>query len=137
MPAPLAQRLGEAASAAQIAAAVITTWHLIHDVLTPVLGGRGWVALYQRTLLLIAQGYTALAEWPEAATELKAAATPAALRLLIARQTPACATALGACLLQTFHGLLAGLVGPPLTERLLHQVWTQVPGGPPAQNTLP
>ena len=95
------------------------------------------MALYQRTLLLIAQGCTALAEWPEAATELKAAATPAALRLLISRQTPACATALGACLLQTFHGLLAGLVGPPLTERLLHQVWTQVPGGPPAQNTLP
>ena len=38
MPAPLAQRLGEAASAAQIAAAVITTWHLIDDVLTRVLG---------------------------------------------------------------------------------------------------
>ena len=137
MPAPLAQRLGDAASAAQIAEAVITTWHLIDDVLTPVLGGQGLVALYQRTLHLTAPACVALADWPEAATELNAATTPAALQLLIARQTPATAAVLGASFLQTFHGLLASLVGPPLTERLLHQVWTHAPGGPPAQNILP
>ena len=39
--------------------------------------------------------------------------------------------------LQTFHELLATLVGPSLTERLLRSVWADSSSGPPAQDTSP
>ena len=124
-------------SAAQVAAAVIEIWHLIDDGLTPVLGGRGLVALYQRTLFLTAQDCSDLMGLPEARQELLAAATPAALQLLIARQTPDTAAALGVTFLQNFRRLVTSLVGPSLTERLLHNVWNPVPGGAPAQEPSP
>ena len=57
-------------SAAQVAAAVIEIWNLIDDGLTPVLGGRGLVALYQRTLFLTAQDCGDLTGLPEARQEL-------------------------------------------------------------------
>ncbi len=59
-------------SAAQVAAAVIQSWHLIDDGLTPVLGGRGLVALYQRTLFLTAQDCNGLMGLPAALQELLA-----------------------------------------------------------------
>ena len=137
MSAPLAHWLGDGASSPQIAVAVITIWNLIDDALTPVLGGRGLVALYQRTLFLTAQACVAGIELPDLRKELQAATTPAALQVLISRQSPVTATALGDNFLHTFHGLVISLVGPSLTERLLHNAWTHASGGPPAQDTLP
>ena len=43
----------------------------------------------------------------------------------------------GGALLQTFYELLASLVGPSLTERLLRSVWAHSSSGPPAQDTSP
>lgn len=120
-------------SAAQVAAAVIEIWHLIDDGLTPVLGGRGLVALYQRTLFLTAQDCSALMGLQDVRQELLAAATPAALQLLITRLTPDTAAALGSTFLQIFRCLVTSLVGPSLTERLLHNAWTSAPGDAPAQ----
>ena len=42
----------------------------------------------------------------------------------------------GGLLLQTFYELLASLVGPSLTGRLLDAVWTP-PSSAPAQDTSP
>ena len=137
VPVALGRLTGGGTSADQVAAAVIEIWNLIDDGLTPVLGGRGLVALYQRTLFLTAQDCSALTGLQEARQELLAATTPAALQLLITRQAPDTAAALGSTFLQTFRGLVTSLVGPSLTERLLHNAWTLAPGGAPAQDTPP
>jgi hypothetical protein len=47
----------------------------------------------------------------------------AALKSVLVRQSGANAAAGGGALLQTFRELLAGLVGPALTDQLLHSVW--------------
>lgn len=137
MPIPLADWLGDSASAPEIAVAVLTIWNVTDDALTPVLGGRGLVALYRRTLHLTAQAYAAQALWPEAPAEIMAANTPTGLQVLIAHQNAESAAALGACFLQTFHDLVAGLVGPSLTERLLQKPWTHAPRDAPAQAPSP
>lgn len=60
----------------------------------------------------------------------------AALKAILAQQDSETATA-GGALLQTFYELLASLVGPSLTERLLRSVWENPLSGPPAQDTSP
>ena len=50
----LAPQADVALTAVQTAQAVITTWHIIDDALTPVVGARGLVALYLRALHLTA-----------------------------------------------------------------------------------
>jgi hypothetical protein len=59
------------------------------------------------------------------------------LTSLLARQTGADAAAAGALVLQTFHDLLASLVGPSLAERLLRPAWAILMSGPSAPDTLP
>ena len=50
----LVPQAGHVPSAGHTAQAVITAWHAIDDALTPVIGARGLVALYLRTLHLTA-----------------------------------------------------------------------------------
>ena len=61
----------------------------------------------------------------------------AALKALLAKQTQAEAAAASGTLLQAFRDLLASLVGPVLTERLLRAVWLHFSSGPAAQDTAP
>lgn len=132
--APLARRVGPAADAAQIAAAVFAIWAEIDDALTPILGPRGVAALYQRSLHLAALAHPGLAAPDEADPP---AIGPAALKATLARRSSAAAAVAGNAFLQTFHDLLASLIGPSLSERLLRAAWENSSGTPPAQDTSP
>jgi len=130
--APLALRVGDDASAPQIAEAVIVMWNEIDDALTPVLGARGLVALYRRTLHLTAAARPDLAAGPDG---VLLATEPTLLRALIARQGAEQAANLGSAFLQEFNGLVTSLIGPSLTGRLLRAVWLPPSSGAAAQDT--
>ena len=51
------------------------------------------------------------------------------------QQAAAEAAAGGTALFQSFHELLASLVGASLTDRLLRSVWAHSSGASPAQDT--
>lgn len=130
--APLANRVGTDANAAQIADAMVATWQEIDAALTPIVGSKGVVALYRRSLYLTGAAHPWLAgthEGTQAAIDL------AALKSAVAQQSSADAALGGNALLQTFYQLLGSLVGPSLTERLLRSVWEHSSSGPPAQDT--
>jgi len=133
LPAPLSYRIGEDARAAEIADAVVAIWQDIDAALAPIIGRRGVAALCRRSLFLTASLQPALASAQEGALS---AAPLAELRALLAQQSDADAAAHGSAFLHTFQELLASLVGPSLTERLLRSAWTHAPG-PTAQDTLP
>lgn len=132
--APLAHRVGAGADAAQLAAAVFAIWAELDDALTPILGPRGVAALYQRSLHLAAQAHPWLAAPNE---DDPPAVGPAALQSALSRQSSGAAAAGGSAFLQTFHELLASLVGHSLTVRLLRSVWAAPSSSPPALDTMP
>jgi len=131
--APLAFRVGDDATAPQIAEAVIVMWNEIDDALTPVLGGRGLVALYRRTLHLMAATRPDLAAGGPKGVLL--ATEPTLLRALIARQGAEQAAILGSAFLLEFKGLVASLIGPSLNGRLLRAVWLPPSSSTAAQDT--
>lgn len=130
----LGQRAAQGADAAQIADAVVMTWKQISPALAPIIGHGSVALLYMRSLHLIDRAHPWLAGMPEGA---QAAVDLAALHSILASQSSETAAAAGGALLQTFYELLASLVGPSLTERLLHSVWENPLSGPPAQDTSP
>ena len=134
LPASPARRVGADASAAQVAAAAVATWQEIDAALAPIVGPRGVAALYRRSLHLTSAAHPWLAG---ASAGLHDAIDLAALDVVLARQDSASAAAGGDALLQTFHDLLATLVGASLTERLLRSVWANTSSGSPAQDATP
>ena len=128
---------GNLPSSAHTAQAIITAWHAIDDALTPVIGARGLVALYQRSLHLTAANPGLAAAVGADKLALNLAATPAQLQALIARQSPADAAAIGTTFLQVFYSLLSSLVGPSLTDRLLRAVWPLSLSSIPPQDPSP
>jgi hypothetical protein len=122
----------DGADAEQVADAIVAIWLDIDQALNPIIGHRGVAALYNRTLHLTAVAYPWLAVDQPA---VPAAVDPAALRAALVQQTVAAAAAGGNALFQTFHELLASLVGASLTDRLLRSVWTHSSPGSPAQDT--
>ena len=123
-PAPLASRIGHDAGAAQIAAALDSLWREVDRVLSPIVGRRGVSALFERSLQVAHRTdprLVALLDDGELPLD------PTAFASLIASQTDADAARWGEAFLQAFHALLISLIGPSLTERLLHTAW-----GPPA-----
>ena len=134
LPAPLARRVGDDATAAEIAAAVVAIWQEIDAALTPILGRGGVAALYRRALYLTGPAHPWLALRRE---DQSTGADLAALQAALSQQSSAVAAAGGNDFLQTFHKLLASLVGPSLTERLLRSVWEKPSSGSPAQDTSP
>lgn len=131
--APLGNRIGAGASAKQIGAAVFAIWEEVDDVLTPIIGPRGVTALYYRSLHLTSARHPWLPGRQDDAAQTSL--TPAALKSLLSQQDPGLAAAAGVAFLQTFHELLASLIGPSLTERLLLSAWENSLGSPPAQDT--
>ena len=103
------------ANAAQIADAMVATWHEIDAALTPIIGSKAVVALYKRSLHLTAKTHPWLAGTHEGAQALDLAA----LKPVVAQQSSAEAALGSRALLQTFNQLLGSLIGPSLTERLL------------------
>lgn len=130
----LAEQVGEGADAARVADHVVAVWQQVEEALTPIIGQRGVAALYKRSLYLVAQEHPWLARLREADPP---AVDAAALRSALAQQDAAAAAAGGGALLQTFHELLASLVGPSLTGRLLAAAWALPTSGPSAQDISP
>ena len=132
----LAQRAAEGADAAQIADAVGATWKRIDAALTPIIGQGSVAVLYMRSLHLIDAAYPWMAglhqrEGAHSIVDL------AGLRAVLTSQDGDTAAAAGGALLQTFYELLASLVGPSLTERLLRSVWENPLSDTTAQDTSP
>jgi hypothetical protein len=117
--ASLANQVKKGADAGQIADTVVATWQVIDAALSPIIGHGGVAALYKRNLYLTGQAYPWLAVKHE---DVQPAMDLGALKSALAQQGSAQAAAAGGVLLQTFRELLAGLVGPALTEQLLHSV---------------
>jgi len=131
-PAALAHRVTDPADAAQIADAIVAIWMEIDEALHPIIGHRGVAALYNRSLTLTAAAYPWLAMGHQG---VLAAIDPTALKAALVSQAPAEAAAGGNALFHSFHELLASLVGPSLTDRLLRSVWAHPAGASPAQDT--
>lgn len=129
--ASLAYRTGTKATAGQIADATVVAWQAIDAALVPIVGARGVAALYKRSLHLNRQAYPFL---DPAFEGVQTSIDPALLQAALARQSADEAAATGAAVLHTFYELLATLVGPSLTERLLRSVWADFLSGPPAQD---
>ena len=131
-PAPLGGRLPAGADAAQVADTVVAIWLEIDRALCPIIGHRGVAALYNRALHLTAGAHPCLASCDQG---VLAALDTAALKAVLAKQAPAQSAAAAGALFQSFHALLASLVGHTLTERLLRSVSAQSAGPSPAQDT--
>lgn len=112
------------------AAAVVSWWRAVSNALAPVLGTRGVVALYQRSLHLAAGRHPFLGGTEPARDELDLPA----LQALLSQQPEPAITAAGATLAAHLSSLLEGLVGPSLTRRLLQHVQPPPIGGSPAQD---
>jgi hypothetical protein len=134
--APLWRRVADDADAAEIAEAMVMTWREIDAVLTPIIGQLGLAALYKRSLYLTGTGHpwlTTAHDGTQPGIDL------ATLKLVFTRQLSRETAVAGEALLRTFDTLLASLVGPSLTERLLHPVWNHAAPGPgsPEKDTFP
>jgi hypothetical protein len=131
---PLTGRLPDDAGAEAVARAMRTIWAEIDLVLHPIIGHRGVVALYDRSLKLAAEGHPwLLAEHRPAGIQIDLTGLCNALALQDADQAGAGAEAVFAALLD----LLQSLVGPALSERLLLPVWALPPPSPPVQDPMP
>ncbi len=131
----LAERAGSGADAARVADTVAALWHEIDEALHPIIGRRGVAALYHRSLTLTRVDHPWLDEGH--AGVQAAALDPTALKAALAAQASAQALAGGSALFQSFHALLASLVGASLTDRLLRSVWVHSSGTSPAQDNSP
>lgn len=131
---PLAHRVSEHAAAPEIADAIADTWRAIEAALVPIIGQGGVGALFRRSAHLCTRNHAWLAPAQEGTA---GAVDVASLRALHLLQNPAESRAGGKAMLQTFHGLLAGLVGTSLTEQLLRFVWHPPSGASPVQDIFP
>jgi hypothetical protein len=129
---PLARRLADDATPAQVAAAVFAMWEEIDDALSPILGAQGVVALYRRAVHLAGQQHAWLSGRDEG---VRTDTGPAVLKSVLAQRSSTEAAEAGCVFLNAFHGLLASLIGPSLTARLLRSVWENFCSGAAAQDT--
>ncbi len=131
--APLAHRVSADVDAAQVARVCGEIWQEIDTALRPIIGLRGVVALYNRSVHLSSIHWPLLTDSvsPDTATGLEISA----LQSQLARFSPADALACGNALLHTFDQLLSTLIGASLTERLLRSVWGPPLSSAPAQDT--
>jgi hypothetical protein len=132
IPAPLAHRVNAEADADAIADAVVAVWHEIDLALTPIVGPRGFAALYKRSVYVTGRAHPWLIPVHDNAL---ASVNLSDLSAVFKQQSSLAAKAGAAMLFNTFHDLLVSMVGPSLTERLLRSVWADASGGPTAKDT--
>lgn len=121
-------------SAQKVAVGTSDVWLGIDAALKPTIGSRGVAALFARSLHLAAVTHPWLAgARPSSDTLLDTAP----LKSLLAQQSDEDAVAGANTVLRTFQDLLAGLVGPSLTDRLLRSVWASFAGAQPTQDSSP
>ena len=115
----------------QIAADAVSTWRDIDAALVPIIGQRGVMGLYKRSLNLTRADYAWLAPVEEASVEPGDFAT---LQQALSRQASPIAAAASTAMLQTFHRLLTNLIGLSLATQLLQSVRGCPPGSQTAQD---
>ena len=135
--APLAYRIGDDSSAAEIAAACGALWLELEAVLSPIIGPLGVYALGQRSLHLASAEHAWLAaRQPGGPARLESALIVS----LLAQRCSDDAAAAGNTFLLTFRELLSSLIGASLTERLLRTLWgppDALLNSPTAQDPMP
>lgn len=124
----------ESPESRRIADAAVSTWLGVADALSPIIGERGFAAMFRRCLHLMRVEYPWLAEVHEAAT---AAYDFTALQRALARQSDSTAAAANGALLQCFYDLLITLIGESLTRRLLDPVLGYPSSGDAAKESAP
>jgi hypothetical protein len=132
--ASLAHRVGNTADIAQIADGIVTTLQDINATLIPIIGPKGVAALYRRSLYLCTSLHPRLAGTYES---LVIAMDLMELKSLLVQQNQADAIFFGEELLTAFYELLATLIGPSLTARLLRAVWENSLSDTSAQDISP
>jgi hypothetical protein len=123
-----------ATDAGGVADEIGRTWQAFEAALTPILGKRGVAALYQRSLHRARASHPWLCDPDET---IPATIDLAALQAAIAGRDRESAAAGGRAFLQAFHDLLASLVGPSLTGRLLRPGWARPVRDTPAEDPAP
>jgi hypothetical protein len=103
----------------QLADATAATWRDVWIALSPVIGGDGVAALFQRSVFLRTGEYPWLVDVsnPTSAGEFNS------LRSAVLQQRQADVVAANAALLQSLAQVLGNLIGASLTKRLLQPVW--------------
>ena len=105
--------------ASSVALSALDTWTRIDAALSPIVGRPGVAGLFKRSLSLTRADHALLTTVYEGSL---APGDYAPLQRALAENSVADATAANVALLQTFNDLLAKLIGPSLTERLLQLV---------------
>lgn len=127
----LAEQVEQGADSVQIADAIVSTWIAVDAALAPIVGQPTVAVLYMRSRHLASRAFPWLRPEQQARIEMDLPA----LRSLLLQQDPASAGVGGGALLRTFYELLASLIGPSLTERLLSAAWNSSSSGQAAQDT--
>jgi hypothetical protein len=127
----LARRAELGATAEVIGVAAVAAWRGIDGALSPIIGRGGVSALFERSLYLASAQHPALIA---AHDDGLLSGDFEALQAVYADSSGAAAAAAHGALLVAFCRLLIGLIGEPLTERLLEPVWDILEGGDPAKD---
>jgi hypothetical protein len=115
--------------AGSTAACVAALCEEIFTALTPIVGPRGVAALYKRSLFLTSHEHPVLLGLhADVQQDTDLSALTATLMSLSETE----AAHVGAALLSSFYELLASLIGPSLTERILRSLWDRPLNDPPA-----
>lgn len=126
------RQLEAAPGCAGAAASLVVVWRAVEGALHPMLGPGGVAAMYRRSLAASAVDHPFLPSPapPDAPPDLDA------LQAALSAQGRDAAVAAGTAFLQAFQDLLASLVGPSLTARLLAPVLDVPLSGHAAQDPI-
>jgi hypothetical protein len=130
----LVQSVTTGEDAAQIGETIASVWQEVVDALCPIIGRGGVDALYKRSLHITCRTHPWLAG---AQGKNQIAMDLPRLKALLAEQGSVKAASGGGALLQTFYDLLADVIGPSLTARLLRSAWENVVSRITPQDTSP
>jgi len=130
--AALAHRHGREPGAGAIAVATLGLWREVAAGMAPMIGVRGFEALFSRSLHLTTQAHP----WLGLALAHEDCASVDSLAARLEAGDPRSAQEASAALLVTFTDLLAVMIGASLTDRLLNPIWAPIPS-PSAQETRP
>lgn len=130
--AALVRRAGPSADASELADAAVALWRDIDTALTPIIGTRGLAALQGRSLYLASHEFGWLNDLQDTSvrTEIDYDLPRRIFMTPPISESQAAAAATFLC----FHDLLASMVGPSLTARLLDAIWDNPIGGQAAQD---
>lgn len=130
--AALVRRAGPSADASQLADAAVALWRDIDTALTPIIGTRGLAALQARSLYLASDEFGWMKDMQD--TSVRTAIDYDLPRRIFMTQPMPESQAAATVTFLCFHDLLASMVGPSLTARLLDAIWDNPLGGQAAQD---